>query len=244
MSPNLLIPICFFTCLSLSAQTVPRDSVRWELDTDGNQITLRYKLSGVKEKKPYLGVFVKAKGTAGVIPILRAEGDIGVGVDNDPATEKIITFDPLRNNLEDLGNLQFKFDVVAFPAKYADRGDELLAPVRQIPYLSAAAAGAGLAIWSAFLYRDSRDLYDVYEAEHNPYAAVYQDLSREDYYVKANNKYRNAQIMAVGGGALLASGAALWIDYRIRKSGWNKMKNWSLGPSSMGMTMSIGLHKK
>ncbi len=244
MSPNLFIPICFFACISLSAQTVPKDSVRWELDTDGNLITLRYKLSGVKETKPYLGVFVKAKGKAGVIPIASAEGDIGGGVDNDASKEKVITFDPIRNNLEDLGDLQFKFDVVAFPAKYADRGDELLAPVRQIPYLSAAVAGAGLGIWSAFVYADSRELYDVYKMELNPFDDIYLNQSREEYYTKANRKYANAQIMAVGGGALLVSGAALWIDYRMKKSGWNKMKKWSLGPNSLGMTLRLDIDKK
>lgn len=244
MSPNILIPICFFACISLSAQTVRKDSIRWELDTDGNLITLRYKLSGVKESKPYLGVFVKAKGEAGVIPITSAEGDIGVGVGNDASKEKVISFDPVRNNLEDLGDLQFKFDVVAFPAKYADRGDELLAPARQIPYLSAAVAGAGLGLWSAFVYADSRELYDVYKAELNPFASIYGQQSREEHYTKANRKYATAQIMAVGGGALLATGAALWIDYRIKKSGWNKMKKWSLGPSSLGMTLRLDIDKK
>ncbi|MBK7338814.1 MAG: hypothetical protein IPJ00_22955 [Saprospirales bacterium] len=243
MSPNFFIPICFFACISLSAQTVPKDSISWELDTDGNLITLRYKLSGVKETKPYLGVFVKAKGKAGVIPS-RAQKAISAGCRQRRLQRKVITFDPIRNNLEDLGDLQFKFDVVAFPAKYADRGDELLAPVRQIPYLSAAAVGAGLGIWSAFVYADSRELYDVYKMELNPFDDIYLNQSREEYYTKANRKYATAQIMAVGGGALLVSGAALWIDYRMKKSGWNKMKKWSLGPSSLGMTLRLDIDKK
>jgi len=241
--------IFFFAGISLSAQTVPRDSVRWELDTDGNEMTLRYKMTGVKKNRPYLGVFVDAKGEAGVLPILIAEGDIGNGVDNDESKEKVITFDPVENHLEDLGKLQFKFDVVSFPAKYAERGDALLAPVRQIPYLAAAAVGAGLGIFSIPLFKDSRELYDVYLSDLNPYSTVFAETSREDYYTKANKKYLNAQIMATTGSALFLGGAALWIDFKMKRSDWEKMKRWSLGPSVgfgefPGATLSVSLQKK
>lgn len=226
---------------SLSAQTVPDESVNWNLDTDGNQITLRYKITGVKEKRPYLGVFVKAKSEEGVIPITRAKGDVGGGVDNDESREKKIRFDPVQNKLEDLGNLHFEFDVVSLPAKYADRGDVLLAPVRQLPYMGGIVLGAGMGIFALTLNQDAQDLYSTYTSELNPDASVYSQFSREDHYLEASRKYRNAQILAVGGGALLITGAIFYIDFRIKRSAWKKIRNWSLGPTSEGVGMTIPL---
>ena len=235
----LFILFCISLGISLAAQTIPEESVNWKLDTDGNQITLKYKLSGVKEKRPYLGVFVKARSEEGVKPIFKAKGDVGAGVDNDMSKEKAIRFDPVKNNLEDLGNLQFEFDVVSLPAKYAERGDVLLAPVRQLPYVGGIVLGAGMAAWALSLNSGAQSLYDTYTSELNPYSTVFNDLSREDHYLEANRKYRNAQILGVSGGALLITGAIFYIDFRIKRSAWKKMKNWSLGPTPEGIGMTI-----
>ena len=244
MSRYFIIPLFALFSLSLFSQTVPKESIEWEVDTDGNLINLRYKISGVKEKKPYLGVFVDAKGEVGVVPIIYATGDIGPGIDNDESREKEISFDPIRNGLEDLGNLEFKFDVVSFPAEYARQGEVRTAPVRQIPYAAATVLGAGAGIYALSLFGASADLYDTYESERNPYAPVYDELSRDDHFEGANQKYLNAQILAYGGGVLLVAGATFWIDHQMRRYNWKKMRDWSLGLSEGGIGLSINLQKK
>ncbi|MDV7399801.1 hypothetical protein RZS08_50770, partial [Arthrospira platensis SPKY1] len=60
MLRHLFLPAFLLLSIALRAQTVPDESVRWNLDTDGNRITLRYEIADVKPKKNFLGVSVEA----------------------------------------------------------------------------------------------------------------------------------------------------------------------------------------
>ena len=244
MLHRFLLPVLLLLSLALQGQTIPDESVRWNLDTDGNRITLRYKIADVKPKKNFLGVSVEAISPEGTIPLRYARGDIGLGVDPDASSEQTIRFDPVRNGLEDLGDLRFAFRVKGFPAKYADRGEQLLAPARQIPYLAAMALGAGVAVLSIAQFGEANDLYDIYSEELNPYAPVFAELSRAGHLDEANRHYRNAQLLAVGGGAALLAGTVFWINFRIQKSAWKRFSGLTMNAAPGGLGLSVNLQKQ
>lgn len=85
-------------------------------------------------------------------------------------------------------------------------------------------AGAGILVPGMQNISVALDDYAVYRDNTNPYASVWANQPRSEYYSATNSKYKSAQYLLVAGSAALGTGAALLLNRAIymKKSNWRK----------------------
>jgi len=198
------------------------------LNQDVGTVTIRYIL---QDADP--GDFIVLKLTAvshgRAIPVKTATGDIGKGI--KPAGQKTIVWDAFQDNLQDTTDLDFKFEFISLPGKYAQNGDKLAAPGRVTGPLVTMGIGLGIGLYGLVPYSQSKQLYDTYQSNLNPRSSVFSETSRNDHFEQANNKLRTAQIAAAAGGVVVLSGFISYLSYKKRQRQWQTIKSWSLEPS-------------
>lgn len=93
-------------------------------------------------------------------------------------------------------------------------------------------AGAGLFLWGNSLDRQSKDLYDTYSENTDPFDAIYADQARDKMLKEANSKRGGALAMQIGGGVVFLAGA-FFIGKRLS---WHK--TLQQGKRTLGISLA------
>jgi hypothetical protein len=99
-------------------------------------------------------------------------------------------------------------------------------PMKTIPVYAgltgAGATGIALILAGLKLESDSKDLYDVYKNNLDPNSTVYNETSREQYYLDANSKHKKGTWLAAGGGTVIVAGGVIMVARLIQIKKYNK----------------------
>jgi hypothetical protein len=230
---------------------------RIKFNQDNGTVTIYYTISDVKSDNSFLAIRVTAISHGQNIPLKTATGDLGKGV--SPLGEKTIVWDAFQDNLQDTMALNFKFEIIALPGKYAQNGAKLSAPGRIKGPLITMGVGVGICAAALVPYSQSKSLYSTYETHLNPsYMDYTTDFTRDNHFEKANSKFLTAQVIAAAGGVVILTGVISWVKFKKRQKKWNTIQSWSLEPTvldnpaastigwsaaPMGMKMTFNLSK-
>lgn len=186
-----------------------------QVSEDRDKVTITYDLARRAGVNQY-SVAIRVTLDGELVPAQALSGDVGPNI--TPGYGKRIVWDVLKDVSELYGAL--KVEVTAKSV-----GPDCI-PMKTIPVYAgltgAGATGIALILAGLKLESDSKDLYDVYKNNLDPNSTVYNETSREQYYLDANSKHKKGTWLAAGGGTVIVAGGVLMVARLIQIKKYNK----------------------
>ena len=219
---HLLYFFLFSCCLSgLWAQDSPVSNVNVRVSEEQDKVIVTYNLAR-NSRIPFYHITVNLSldGQALKDPV-GLSGDVGAQV--TAGLGKKIVWDALQDVTSLEGEL--KVDVVSQTVA-GPENPAGCTPIKTVPVYAGiggvAVAGLGLLVSGLSKQGEGMELYEIYEANLDPEANIYNSLSRSQHYEEANGKYKSGSWLTIAGGLTLAAGGAALVNRLLKINAYNR----------------------